>query len=180
VARARAVTRSLLAGGEIPALSVAVVKGDRLLWAEAYGTADLEMAVKATPQHLFRMGSGAKPVTATLAAVLAEAGVVDLDAAIGTYMPALPLAHRQTTLRQLLTHRGGIRHYIGRDSDRNAPGGAIDSRTYMTNADILAVFIDDPLVAKPGERMVYSTFGYTLASLVMEAAAATPFLELIR
>jgi serine beta-lactamase-like protein LACTB len=55
-------------------------------------------------------------------------------------MPTLPQAHHATTLRQLLTHRGGIRHYIARDWDRAAAGGAIDSRTYLSNADILAVF----------------------------------------
>ena len=98
----------------------------------------------------------------------------------GRYLPSLPAAHRGTTLRQLLTHRGGVRHYANRDFDRAAAGGSIDSRTYFSNADILAVFIDDPLVAPPGTRMAYSTFGYTLASLVLEAAAATPFLDLMQ
>ena len=126
------------------------------------------------------MGSGAKPVTATLAAVMADEGIVGLDAGIGRFMPALPQKHHATTLRQLLTHRGGIRHYIARDSDRASAGGAIDSRTYFSNADVLAVFIDDPLVAVPGTKMTYSTFGYTLASIVLEEAAGTPFLQLLQ
>jgi CubicO group peptidase (beta-lactamase class C family) len=163
----------------LPALSVAAFRGSALVFAQAFGQADLELGVAATTSHLFRMGSGAKPITATLAAILAEAGVVDLDAPIVRYMPALPQAHQATTLRQLLTHRGGVRHYIDRDVDRTAPGGAIDSRTYFTRADILAVFIDDPLVAPPGTKSSYSTFGYTLASLVLEAAAGTPFLDLL-
>jgi len=71
-------------------------------------------------------------------------------------------------------------HYSPRDSDRAAAGGAIDTRTYFSNADILAVFIDDPLVAPPGTKMLYSTFGYTLASIVLEEAAHTPFLELLQ
>ncbi len=136
----------------MPALSVAAYRGNVLAFARAYGEVDLENRVAATTSHRFRIGSGAKPVTATLAAVLADEGTVDLDVGIGQYMPALPQAHRATTLRQLLTHRGGIRHYIERDSDRSALGGSIDSRTYFGNADILAVFIDDPLVAVPGTR----------------------------
>jgi len=164
----------------MPALSVAAYRGSVLAFAQAYGEVDLEHGVTATTSHRFRIGSGAKPVTATLAAVLADEGIVDLDAGIGRYMPALPQAHRATSLRQLLTHRGGIRHYIARDSDRSAAGGAIDSRTYFSNADILAVFIDDPLVAVPGTKMTYSTFGYTLASIVLEEAAGTPFLELLQ
>ncbi len=163
----------------VPALSVAVMRAGQLVWAEAFGTADIELGVAATTDHRFRMGSGAKPVTATLAALMAQEGTIDLDAPIIRYLPGLPQMHHATTLRQLLTHRGGIRHYTDRDSDRMAVGGAIDTRTYMTRDDILAIFINDPLVAAPGGKMVYSTFGYTLASLVLEQAAKTPFLDLL-
>ena len=164
----------------MPALSVAAYRGGTLAFAHACGQVDLENSVAAATTHRFRIGSGAKPVTATLAAVLAAAGLVDLDAGIGRYMPALPELHHGTTLRQLLTHRGGIRHYSARDSQRLAEGGAIDSRTYFDNDDILAVFIGDPLVASPGTTMRYSTFGYTLASIVLEAATRLPFLELLQ
>jgi CubicO group peptidase (beta-lactamase class C family) len=164
----------------MPALSVAAYRGSVLAFAEAYGDVDLELDVAATTSHRFRTGSGAKPVTATLAAIMADQGVVNLDVGIGRYMSSLPHAHHATTLRQLLTHRGGIRHYIARDSDRAAAGGAIDSRTYFSNADILAIFIDDPLVAPPGTTTAYSTFGYTLASIVLEEAAGVPFPELVQ
>lgn len=164
----------------MPALSVAAYRRNVLAFARAYGEVDLELGVAASASHRFRVGSGAKPVTATLAAILADEGVIDLDAGIGRYVPALPQAHHATTLRQLLTHRGGVRHYSPRDSDRAAVGGSIDSRTYFSNADILAIFIDDPLVAPPGSKMTYSTFGYTLASIVLEHAAGRPFLELLQ
>jgi serine beta-lactamase-like protein LACTB len=176
---ARAVVQELLATDPIPALSIAVMRGSELAWAEAFGKVDLELDVPATTSHLFRLGSVSKVITATLAAQLASKKTVDLDAPISTYMPDLPEQHRATTLKQLLTHRGGIRHYADKD---NAPGnpGPIGQREYRTNADILAVFIDDPLIAKPGERVSYSTYGYTLVSLVLENAAKKPFLELVQ
>lgn len=164
----------------MPALSVAVYRESALAFAAAYGEVDLELGVTTAVTHRFRIGSGSKPVTATLAAIMADEGVVNLDAGIGRYLPTLPQAHHATTLRELLTHRGGIRHYIARDSDRVAARGAIDSRTYFSNADILAVFIDDPLVAPPGTTTAYSTFGYTLASMVLEAAAGASFPKLLQ
>jgi serine beta-lactamase-like protein LACTB len=176
---ARSVVQEMLTANAIPALSVAVMRGDELLWAEAFGKVDLELEVAATPAHRFRLGSVSKIFAATLAAELAARGVVDLDAPIASYMPDLPEQHRATTLRQLLTHRGGIRHYTAKD-DSAEPPGPIDRRQYLNNADILAVFINDPLVAKPGERVSYSTFGYTLASIVLETAAKLPFLELVQ
>lgn len=178
-ARATEAAQEMFRTNPVPALSLAVTRGNQIAWTWASGIADIEMNVGVTTDHKFRMGSGAKPITATLAALMADEGTVDLDQPIARHMPDLPQMHRATTLRQLLTHRGGIRHYMDRDSDRMASGGAIDSRTYMTNDDILAVFINDPLVAAPGAKMVYSTFGYTLASLVLEQAAKTPFLDLV-
>jgi CubicO group peptidase (beta-lactamase class C family) len=140
---------------------------------------DLELDTVATPAHRYRLGSVSKVITATLAAQLAARDAVDLDVGIDKYLPDLPAHHRATTLRQLLTHRGGVRHYLEKDWSPGVPG-PLDQRNYGSNADVLATFIDDPLIARPGERVAYSTFGYTLASLVLEAAAGVPFVDLVR
>src|SRR5688572_9483980 len=179
VAAARAVVRDLLAANPIPALSIAVTRGDETIWAEAFGKVDLELDVTATPAHRFRLGSVSKVITATLAAQLAARGVLNLDAPIASYLPGLPEQHRATTLKQLLTHRGGVRHYADKDWG-SGTSSTIDQRRYLNNDDILAVFINDPLIAKPGERVSYSTFGYTLASLVLEGAAKTSFPDLVK
>jgi len=179
ISSARAVVRGIMAANPVAALSIAVMRGDDVLWSEAFGKVDLELDVAATTGHRFRLGSVSKIFTATLAALLAAEGVVDLDAGIARYLPDLPAQHHATTLRQLLTHRGGIRHYADKDQSAEAPG-PIDRRRYRTNADILAVFINDSLVAKPGDSVSYSTFGYTLVSLVLEAAARLPFLDLLQ
>src|SRR5687767_4375445 len=72
---ARAVVQEILAANAIPALSVAVMRGDELLWAEAFGKVDLELDVTATPAHRFRLGSVSKIFAATLAASLAARGI---------------------------------------------------------------------------------------------------------
>lgn len=172
--------RSLFETGRMPALSAAVASTGGLLWAEALGSADLELNVGATPGHRFRLGSVSKVLTSTAAARLASRGRLDLRAPVSTWLPGLPDPHCATTLEQLLTHRGGIRHYLPVDFDRARPGGSIFRRDYRTNAEILALFINDPLVAPPGETVSYSTFGYTLASLAMEASAGEPFTRLVR
>jgi CubicO group peptidase (beta-lactamase class C family) len=156
-----------------------VARTSGVVWARAYGKADLEFDIPATATQRFKLGSVSKVLTATTAAKLAVRGVIDLDAPISTMLPNLPEQHRATTLKQLLSHRGGVRHYTARDEDRAGLGGAVDSRAFPTNDLIMAVFINDPLVAQPGTASSYSTYGYTLASLVMEAAAKKPFLNLI-
>lgn len=162
-----------------PAMAFAVAGADGPIWSTARGLVDLEHDIAARPGHLFRIGSVSKAVTTTAAARLVSRGLVELDTPISYWLPDLPPHHRATTLRQLFTHRGGVRHYLPKDLDPKQPGGPIFNRPSWTRAEILDAFIDDPLVAPVGNKVNYSSWGYSLASLVMEVAASQPFLELI-
>lgn len=178
---AEAMVRALHAAQPTPALSFAVARPGGVIWTLALGKADLELDVPATTAHCFRLGSVSKMVTTTAAARLVSRGVLDLDAPIVRWLPDLPEPHRRTTLRQLFTHRGGVRHYdLMRDLSPRAPGGPLGQRVYPSNKEILAVFINDPLIGPPGAQIAYSTFGFTLASVVMETAAGRPFVDLLK
>ncbi len=179
VEAARALVRGIMAETHAPAMSAAVARDGEVVWAEAFGLADLEQKIPATPSGRFRLASVSKVITGAAAARLAERGVIDLDRQIGRYRPSLPAQHHKTTLRQLLAHTGGVRHYIGRDYDPKWPGGPIDYRTYRNTDEALAIFVNDPLVSVPGEDFNYSTFGYTLAGAVMESATGLSFPQLI-
>jgi CubicO group peptidase (beta-lactamase class C family) len=177
--RASKLARKLFAGNPAPALSLAVARSKGIVWAEALGHANLEHDVAASPRHSFPLGSVSKVLTATAAARLVSRGVLDLDAPISGWLPDLPAHHRNTTLRQLLTHRGGVRHYGAKDLDPNGPGGAIYMRVYPSAREVMALFVDDALAAPVGSQVIYSSYGYTLASLAMQAAAGVEFRALI-
>ena len=179
-AAANELIKRLFATKLAPALSMAVARPAGLVWASALGDVDLELGVPASPMHTFRLGSVSKVVTATVAARLATRGVFDLDAPIAKWLTNLPEQHRNTTMRQLLTHRGGVRHFNAAERDVTTPGGPIYMRIYPGDTDILKLFINDALIAAPGTSVNYSSYGYTLASLVMQGAARTPFLELVQ
>lgn len=178
-ANARAVVAELMARAPFPAASAAVWREDGVVWSEAFGMADLEARLPATPDDRFRLASVSKVLTGGVVLRLAEQGVIDLDAPIGRYRPGLPAIHRATTLRQLAGHQAGIRHYIPRDFDPAAPGGPIDGRTYATTEDKLAIFINDPLISAPGEAVHYSSFGFVLLGAVLEAATGKAFPQLL-
>ncbi|MEZ5897004.1 MAG: serine hydrolase domain-containing protein [Parvularculaceae bacterium] len=168
-----------MAADQIPALSVAVMKDGVLVWSAAFGDSDLENATPATRDTKYRLASVSKLFAADLAAMMAAEGVVDLDADIRTYLPAFPDKGAKITLRQLLGHIAGIRHYTAKDFDFAQAGGIIDTRLYPDAASILAIFANDPLVSPPGAEYHYSTFGYSLVSLVLEAASGKSFTELL-
>lgn len=163
----------------IPGLSAAIAVDGEVIWTGESGLADLENNLPVSLESRFRLGSVSKVITATLAARLAEGGHLDLDAPISEYLPDLPAQHANTTLRQLLGHQGGVRHYGRSDFNPSAPGGLIDQRFYPDTSAALSLFVEDDLVAAPGSAYHYSTFGYTLATAVMEAATGANYLDLL-
>jgi len=152
-------------------MSVAVAVDGKLVWAEGFGLADLEQCVPATPKTKFRIGSTSKPLTSAGAALLYEQKRLDLDAPIQRYVPSFPDKGYVITTRQLLGHLAGIRHYNAADGDKE------NLDTYHSVIESLKRFKDDPLVAPPGTKWRYSTYGYVLASAAIEGASGQDFLS---
>lgn len=152
---------------KIPAVTVAAAQADRLVYSRAFGSADLENAVAATPETLIRTASVAKPISAVAAMTLVESGKLDLDAPVQSYCPPFPPKQWPITTRELLSHTSGIRHYN--------PGEIESTRHYRFMADGFAIFASDPLLFKPGTGYQYSTYGYTVVGCAIEGAAGQPF-----
>ena len=165
---ARATAQALLARG-IPGLAVAVAVDGKIVWSEGFGYADLEARVPVKPSTRFRIGSVSKPLTATALVQLVEAGRLDLDAPVQKYVPSFPDKGVKITPRLLAGHLAGIRHYKGDEF--------FMQRHYATVIDGLKIFQDDPLVAAPGTKFSYSSYGYNLLSAVIEAISGESFLS---
>jgi CubicO group peptidase (beta-lactamase class C family) len=158
--------------GGIPGLSVAVVLGREVAWSKGYGLSDLEQQAPARPETVYRFASISKPITATLVADLAEEGMLDLEAPIQRYVPAFPPKPWPVTLRQLLCHQGGIRHYN--------PGEFSNTRHFQSLSEGLELFKNDALLHPPGTRYAYTNYGFTLLGLAVEAVTGQPFAEALR
>ena len=94
----------------MPALSVSVVKGDRLVWAKGFGVADLATGSPATPRTSYLWFSMTKIVTATAVMRLAEGGKLDLDAPADEYFRGFKVVSQPApvTVRHLLSHSSGL------------------------------------------------------------------------
>jgi len=168
---------NFLASTSAPGIGVAVVLDGQLIWSSGFGLADLENNVPATPATLFRLGSISKPIAAAAAMQLAERGKLDLDAPVQKYCPAFPQKQAPITTRQLLGHLGGIRHY---NSDGKGDIPDDSARHFATMQESLTIFASDPLVAPPGTKFNYSTYGYTVIGCVIEGASAQKFTDYVR
>ena len=148
--------------GLTPALSVAVVENGRIVYAQAFGTADVAAKTPATPQTRFRIGSVTKMFTAVAVMQLVESGRVGLDARLATYLPDVPHAS-EVTIRQLLTHTAGFWNY------GDEVFGSARVTTPVTPREIVAYVGARPLDHPPGTIFSYSNTGYVLLGLVVEA-----------
>ena len=160
-----------IAGGAGPGISVAVGHRDRVVWAQGFGFADLESGRHVDVNTLFRVGSVSKTLTACGLMRLWDRGEVDLDAPVRGYLPDFPKKRWPFTTRQLAGHLAGIRHYKGDEFRLN--------RAFRSVTEGLSIFQRDPLISEPGTQYTYSTYGWTLVSAVMEAAAGKEYLAIM-
>jgi CubicO group peptidase (beta-lactamase class C family) len=152
----------------IPGLALAVAVDGKIVYSEGFGYADLEERVPVWPTTKFRIGSVSKPLTAVALMQLVEAGKVDLDAPVQKYVPSFPDKGAVITVRMVAGHLAGIRHY--------KEGEFENQKHYANVLEGLKIFQDDPLVAPPGTRYSYSSYGYNLLGAVIESASGENFL----
>lgn len=165
----RATLVSFMDTHRVPGMTAAVAVNGALVWTEGLGYADLEHMVPASPQTRWRIASISKTFTAVAAMQLLEQGKLDLDSPIQRWVPEFPQKRGPVTLRRLMSHTSGLRHYKGDEFESDVH--------YDDVIAPIAVFAQDTLLFTPGQRYSYSTYGFTLVSAVVRRASGEPFLD---
>ncbi|MDH3362398.1 MAG: beta-lactamase family protein [Gammaproteobacteria bacterium] len=158
-----------------PSISIAVGVGGNLVWADARGYADIETLALATPDTIYAIGSVSKPITAVLTALLWQDRLLDIDADVRDYVPSFPVKEHSITLRQLLSHQAGIRHYRFAWKTPIFSESALN-REFVNTAESLALIAKDALLFEPDTDFSYSTFGYTLIAAAIERVTGQPYI----
>jgi serine beta-lactamase-like protein LACTB, mitochondrial len=168
----RTLLRRLKEGLHAPGLSLTVAAGGKIVWSVSCGYADVKSRRPVTARTRFRIGSVSKTLTATVLADYAESGRVDLDAAVDRYVD-FPSHSGAITLRRVAGHLAGIRHY-------ESQAEAVNRRHFASVTATLALFAGDPLVAEPGSRFSYSSYGYDVIGAALERVSGSDFPSLVR
>ncbi|MDT9597912.1 serine hydrolase domain-containing protein [Sphingosinicella rhizophila] len=184
-AAAATLARAEISSGGPPSIQIAVGYEGELIFNEAFGTADVENDVRATPDTMYRTASISKWMTAAAAMVLIEKGRLDLDRPIQEYCPAYPEKRWEVTTRHLLTHTAGLRHYTDYADELAAASNETQrlrvelrrmrdqNSRYQRYTDVLApldTFKADALRFKPGTDYLYTSYGYRLLACVLQGA----------
>lgn len=159
-------------GTMVPGASVVVISDGRVAVRRAYGMADLERRVAATPETDYRLASVSKQFTAMAVMLLVKDGKVRYDQAVRELLPELPAAAGAVTVRHLLNHTSGLWDY-----EDLIP----DSRTaQLDGRDVLALVASkDSLYFPAGSQYRYSNSGYVLLGLIVERVSGMTFPEFL-
>ena len=160
----------------VNAVSIAVVRERKLDWARAYGFADKERKIAATPDTLFQAGSISKPLTALAALKRVDAGTLDLDRNVNDYLKSwkLPdnefMAVHKVTVRNILNHTAGLTVW-------GFPGYARDAKIPST-VEVLDGKGNTPAIRvwkQPDLSWRYSGGGYTILQLLLSDQSGMTF-----
>jgi CubicO group peptidase (beta-lactamase class C family) len=155
----------------IPGLSFAFARDADVVFAGGLGLADLENDVPANEKTVYRLASISKPVTAVAVMQLVAAGKLELDADLHGVVPEWPQKPWPVTLRQVLGHLGGVRHYRLGESESTVH--------FASQRAGLSRFCDDDLLHEPGTKYRYSTYGYSLAAAAVEVSSGQTFSDYV-
>lgn len=131
----------------------------------AFGLAELEHGVSASPATIYEAGSVSKQFTAAAVLLLVEDGRLSLDDDVRRHVPELPDYGTPITIRHLLTHTSGLRDWGSVAAVEGWPRG---SRA-MTNDRALEIIVRQrALNYEPGAEWLYSNSGYNLAAVIVQ------------
>lgn len=154
----------------IPGLVVGIYRDGHLVSARALGKAQVELDVKARVDQVFEIGSISKQFTAYGVLMLAEQGVLDLQAPIGRYASDLPPSWAGVSLHRLLTHTSGL-------PDLEDAFGYAVYRETPSDAEFGKRLFALPLDFQPGERWAYSNTNYWLLARAIEQVSGMHYAD---
>jgi CubicO group peptidase (beta-lactamase class C family) len=168
--------RTGMSDSSVPSLTLSVAQGDRIIWEEAFGWADLESRTPATPKTPYSLASITKPITATGLMILVERGLIHLDRPTNDYLGDSKLKARigyaeDATVRRLANHTCGLPthyHFFFEDEPYTPPPMDETIRRY------------GHLVNPPGETYRYANMGFGILDHIITLVSDKPYAQFIR
>jgi CubicO group peptidase (beta-lactamase class C family) len=152
---------------DLAGVSVAVSKPDGMLTTANFGSSHFSQVRPIEDHHQYRVASISKTFTAALILKMVEAGHLDLDETLDTYLLISGLEYGdQMTIRQLLSHTAGVFDHLNSSTFWNDPNNY--STKVWHHDEIFQFAVDAGAYFPPGEGYAYSNTGFYILGAVAE------------
>lgn len=170
---------------DVPSVAAAAVIDGELYAAGAVGVRKRGDSTPVTVNDKYHIGSCTKAMTATLAGILVERGLLSWETTLREVFPEMDVhpGYQAVTLKQLLSHFAGLPAFT--DSEVEDPelletvfgvdGAPMNDRLEVVVPELLRREPRTP----PGSTFEYSNMGYVAAGAIFEKLTQTPFEELL-
>jgi serine beta-lactamase-like protein LACTB len=156
---------------KLPALSIALVDDQRVVWAKGFGFRDKDGKIPADANTVYRVGSVSKLFTDVAVMQLVEEGKLNLDTPVTTYLPdfkpALKPEQKPITLRMLMSHRSGL--------IREPPVGNYFDPTEPSLEKMVESLNGIPVVYPPSDKEKYSNAAIGVVGYVLQKTQGERF-----
>ncbi len=173
IPRVDAAVKAVLERTGVPSASIALVRDSSVIYAQAYGFAELSPQRAAAPEMRYAVGSISKEFTAAALLLLQEAHELSIDDAAGKWVQGMGPAAK-ASIRSLLSHTSGVRDFWPQDYDPP------ELLMPVKPQQIVARWADQPLDFSPGSAWQYSNTGYTIAGMIAERVAGKPLFQFLQ
>jgi CubicO group peptidase (beta-lactamase class C family) len=167
------ITAKAVRDWQVPGLAIAVVKDGRVAFAKGYGVRELGRPASVDTQTMFAIGSTTKAMTAAALAMLVDEGKVRWDDPVTRHLPTFqtadPYVTREMTVRDLLTHRGGLGNADFLWYEADVPAAEVRRRVRLIRP-----------AYSLRSSFIYQNIMYAVAGDVVEAASGMPWEEFVR
>ena len=172
-AKVDAIAAQVLTQTGVPSASVGIVKNGKIAYLHAYGNAQLNPPVAATPQMRYSLGSISKQFTAAAILILEQQGKLSLNDKISKWLPQLTRAN-EVTLREVLSHTSGYQDYYAEDY-------SMPRMKSPTTADaIIDNWGEKPLDFEPGTQWQYSNTNFVIAGKIVEIVSGMSVMKFLQ
>lgn len=163
----------------VPALSAGVVVGDKLVWAKGYGKIDAEGRSAATARTIYSICSISKLFTSVALMQESDAGRLQLDVPITTYLPWAAI--RQTSSSSgPITMRAVLSHAAGLPREAAFRYWAPPAFSFPTSAEVRQTVGGQATLFGTYRHYQYSNLGLTLAGQALETIAQKPYADVVK
>ena len=159
----------------MPGVSLVVIKDGVVIYAKAYGYANVEQAKTLHPEQRFSIGSLTKQFVAAAVMLLVEDGKLGLDQPISEFIGVVPASWSSVSVRHLLNHTSGLP--IDPPNDYLL---SLNSHAPYRDDELLDIFKTLNLQTSPGKLWSYSNVGYDILGLLIAKVTGKPYASFLQ